>query len=306
MSLSESAWEDLLYAIYEKKCTPFLGAGASYPWLPLGSNIAQKWAEKFHYPLDDHDNLSRVAQFLAIENREALLPKKFLKREIKHISTPDFALDKFRYTLPSILADLNLPLYITTNYDHFLEEALRGRGREPTSEFCRWNNFARTVGIRSVFEDEDYNPTVAQPLVYHLHGEIDIPQSMVLTESDYIDFLVSLIKDTEQEIIPNKIRKVLAETTVLFIGYSLEDINFRTIFRSITNLLGINAALTNIAILMPPAEIDEERKNNAMKYLETYAEYMLNVRIHWANNSNFSEELYIRFNRFIEVQRLNI
>ena len=298
MSLSQAGWEDLLYAIYEKKCTPFLGAGACYQWLPLGSYIAQSWATKFNYPLDDSHDLSKVAQFLAIENRESLIPKKFLKREIGNISGPNFSLEKFRNTPHSILADLNLPIYITTNYDHFMESALKSKGKEPLSEFCRWNNFARAAGIRSVFEDTNYNPTINKPLVYHLHGDIDIPQSMVLTESDYIDFLVNLIKDSEQKILPNKIRKVLADTTILFVGYSLQDINFRIIFRSIMDFLGSNAVLTSIAVLIPPTGINEDIKNRSIKYLEMYAEYMLNVRIHWGDSLKFSEELRDHWDKF--------
>ena len=46
MVLTDGDWEELLYAIREQKCTPFIGAGACIPWIPPGSEIAQRRAEK--------------------------------------------------------------------------------------------------------------------------------------------------------------------------------------------------------------------------------------------------------------------
>ena len=37
--LGRADWEDLLKAVKKRQCTPFIGAGASVPWLPLGSQI---------------------------------------------------------------------------------------------------------------------------------------------------------------------------------------------------------------------------------------------------------------------------
>lgn len=64
-----------------------------------------------------------------------------------------------------------------------MEAALKSRGKDPVSEFCRWNKVGEAGGITSVFDGEkQYMPTAARPLVYHLHGIIDKPQSIVLTE----------------------------------------------------------------------------------------------------------------------------
>jgi hypothetical protein len=67
MSLDNYQWSRLVNSIYEKKCIPFIGAGASAPWLPHARKIACKWAEEYGYPLDDSYYLTRVAQFLAIQ-----------------------------------------------------------------------------------------------------------------------------------------------------------------------------------------------------------------------------------------------
>ncbi|MCF6155219.1 MAG: hypothetical protein E3K36_08190 [Candidatus Brocadia sp.] len=63
-TLEDKDWNNLLDRIKAGKCTPFLGAGASYGLLPLGKDIAQKWSKEHDYPLEDCSNLARVAQFL--------------------------------------------------------------------------------------------------------------------------------------------------------------------------------------------------------------------------------------------------
>src|SRR3712207_1607392 len=121
MSLKSLQWTKLLDSINQNKCTPFIGAGASAQWLPLAREIACKWAEEYGYPLDDLYDLTKVAQFLAIKNEDELFPKDTLSSELGKIKPPNFSLEENRNTPYAVLADLNLPLYITTNYDYSME-----------------------------------------------------------------------------------------------------------------------------------------------------------------------------------------
>ena len=214
----------------------------SAEWLPLAKDIASKWAKEYGYPLNDSHDLGSVAQFLAIQNQDDLSPKAILSNELKDIQPPNFSLEENRSMPHATLADFNLPIYITTNYDYFMEAALKSRGKDPKSEFCRWNNYAKAAGIPSVFDKSNkpqYRPTSAQPLVYHLHGVIDIPQSMVLTQNDYIDFIVNF--NRENSILsPLIVRNT--SSLLLLIGYKLQDINFNIIFRGIKNLLGASVS----------------------------------------------------------------
>src|SRR5918995_270341 len=121
MSLNDQQWDDLLNAIKERKCTPFIGAGASSSWLPLGAEVAQKWAMQNNYPLEDSNDLTKVAQFLAMQNsNKDLYPKTKLSKEIKKVSIPNFASKEYENTAYAVLADLPFPIYITTNYDYFM------------------------------------------------------------------------------------------------------------------------------------------------------------------------------------------
>jgi hypothetical protein len=299
LSLRDPDWEELLYSIDEQGCTPFIGAGASTDWLPLGSQVSNEMSKEYKYPLDDSHILDRVSQYVAIEHGD-MFPKNFIVRWLKKINIPDFSQQEYKNKAHAVLADLNLPLYITTNYDEFMESALRSRGKEPVSEFCKWNSFLkRQTNIHSVFDIKDYKPSQEKPLVYHLHGHINNPRSMVLTETDYLDFLIMLSK--EEEILPYQIYTALNSTSLLFIGYSLRDINFRFIFRSLMHLLGTGLGsglqLPSIAVQLPYG-FTEERREQAIRYLDKYTMNMFKVRVYWGDVNDFAQELRDRWDNF--------
>src|SRR5689334_13989864 len=134
--LQNDDWELLLDRIKDGKCTPFLGAGAGYPHLPLGGVIAEEWADEFRYPLRDRTDLPRVAQYVSI-HKDAMWPKEEIKKKFeRNTKKPDFSLSNEPHAL---LADLNLPVYMTTNYDDFMVQALAAKHRDPRQEYCRWN-----------------------------------------------------------------------------------------------------------------------------------------------------------------------
>src|SRR5262245_47292790 len=84
-------WNLLLARIADGVCTPFLGAGAAAHALPLGGQIAERWAREIEYPLDDPHDLARVAQFLAVDQDDAMYPKERLAKELASLPGPDLA-----------------------------------------------------------------------------------------------------------------------------------------------------------------------------------------------------------------------
>ena len=171
-SLPDKTWEILLGRIKERRCTPFLGAGACYGSLPLGADIARKWAADHGYPFGNPDNLIEVAQYLAIKY-DPLFAKELILQQFAGAKSPDFRAPGEPHAL---LADLPLPIYMTTNYDDFMVKELESRHRDPRRELCRWNESLESE--ESVF-DTDFVPTPANPVVFHLHGHT-LPESLVL------------------------------------------------------------------------------------------------------------------------------
>src|SRR5215510_4568795 len=109
-------WDELLRHISKGKCTPFIGPEACTGLYPMKRDRAQTWCDDEDYPLEDRSELARVAQFLAVRDYPAK-PIERLIEEFEKIQSPDFS---HPYELHSVLADLPLPVYITTNYDDFM------------------------------------------------------------------------------------------------------------------------------------------------------------------------------------------
>jgi hypothetical protein len=284
--MNDRDWDILLARIRTGRCTPFLGAGACAGSLPLGGEIAEKWANEHEYPLEDRGDLSRVAQFVGIANGDPMWPKDKIRDELHGHAAPDFS----RHDEPhGVLAELPLPVYLTTNYDDFMTQALAERQRSPLREFCRWNASPAMTSVVSVFAaDPALVPSVTSPIVFHLHGHFAIPESIVLTEDDYLDFLVAVSR--KPDLIPHQIQKALAASSLLFVGYRLADWSFRVIHRGLVSAGEQSLRRLSVTVQLRPSEAAE-------KYLDQYFGAM-NVRVYWGTATEFAAELRERWEDF--------
>lgn len=290
-TIDDKDWDRLIGRIKAGKCTPFLGAGACYGFLPLGSDIAKEWAKLYKYPFKDSSNdLSRVAQFLAID-QDGMFPKERVIKKFENLQSPNYDDPDEPH---SLLADFRLPIYITTNYDNFMIQALKHRHCDPKQELCRWNSILKKRA--SVFDDRDFDPSSANPVVYHLHGYLEEPESLVLTEDDYLDFLVNISKDAD--IIPSTIQESLAKTSLLFIGYKLADVNFRVLLRGIIGYLEKSLTRSHISVQLIPGgdDISQEEKDKARTYLDKYFN-TIDVKVYWGTSRAFTKELRNRWEK---------
>jgi hypothetical protein len=286
--LDKNKWKLLLDKIDRGECTPFLGAGASFPTLPLGAQIAEDWAKQWDYPLQDTSNLPRVAQFIATSTDDWVWPKSDLIRQIRRAGLPRFQEANEPH---SILAALPLPLYITTNYDRFMYEALKHRGKEPQRRVCQWNNVVMTDAAKDP-EITELPPT-NKPVVFHLHGYDRLAESLVLTEDDYFDFMVNVSREKDR--IPSWIQAAMAGTTLLFMGYSLADWDFRVIFHSMLSYLGRNSSRVHISVQLTPGSANSEK---AQEYLTRYFDKNLNVSVYWGTCRDFAQDLQERWDAY--------
>jgi hypothetical protein len=297
-SLDEKTWKILIERIAVGKCTPFLGAGANYGLLPLGADVARQWAAKYKYPFPDSSDLVKVAQYVAL-NDDPMTPKeKILEILRDQAKAPDFRdpLQPHR-----ALADLPLPVYLTTNYDNLMLEALTYRLRDAKRELCRWNRQVKRQA--SIFDAQpDFRPTVANPIVFHLHGHDQVSESLVLTEDDYMDFLVN-ISSPNNTLIPSAIEEALSERTLLFIGYKIADWSFRVVLRGIFRSREPGLGRTNVAVMLPPSGEElvssgavESSGENAQEYLNNYYKNM-GIQVYWGTVKEFVTELNERLVR---------
>lgn len=105
-----------------------------------------------------------------------------------------------------LLASLNVKTIYTTNYDHCLEQAFSLKKKA----------VKRVVSIEDMYDTKEDNVQVIK-----FHGDMDKPESMVLTESDYFDRMEF---ENPLDIL---LRSDMLTHSFLFLGYSMSDPNLR-------------------------------------------------------------------------------
>jgi hypothetical protein len=297
MILSENDWQTLLTRIQGGKCTPFLGAAVNDGILPLGAEIAGEWADAHGYPLDSRTDLAKVSQFLAIKS-DATRPKEMMLEKLDKSQKP-FNFNDEDEPL-NVLARLPIPVYLTTNYDSLLAQAIdhhgNARGRRAAFEVCRWNS---TLAAQpSLFKrGSKFTPGMQTPVVYHLHGHRSVLDSLVLTEDDYLDFLVNMSR--EDAFLPPRIQEAITGSSVMFIGYSLADINFRVLFRGLLGNLESALGKMSVAVQLPYDDASPN-KQKAEDYVTAYFGKMRGaaLRVYWGSARSFTRELWKRWKAF--------
>jgi hypothetical protein len=107
---------------------------------------------------------------------------------------------------------MDFPIIYTTNYDRNLEAAFEIHQRP----------FVKVANARDVAKARE---GVAQ--IVKFHGDFDDDQSLVIAETDYFD---RLSFDSPLDI---KFRADAMGRTILFIGYSMSDMNIRLLLHSL-------------------------------------------------------------------------
>ena len=310
-------WPGLLTNIREGRCTPIIGPGLIDFLLGSPREVAQRWANTYRFPMAPHDreDLPQVAQYLAVKQSDPEFPRakfgEYMGQEMWERygnQLPDTLRDASLGELVReigaqrrkrdeaepyrVLASLPLPIYITTNPDNLLAEALIEAGRSPEVELCRWRDDVDVDWPPSVYDREpDYRPTVERPLVYHLFGQMRTRDSLVLTEDDYFDYLIGVTKN--EEIIPKAVIRAWNDTALLFLGFQVGDWNFRVLFKSIMNQEGSGRRRkkAHVAVEIDPEEGRSLEPQGARRYLEAYFQAD-DINIYWGNAEQFVRQLW--------------
>jgi len=164
---------------------------------------------------EDPGNLQRVALAYEIDSSRARLVDAIID-----------AVDTGKAPSPMLraLARLDFSMVITTNYDQLFERALREAGKQP--RVAVYNPVAEpTTDFR--------NATPQSPVIYKLHGDIAHRESLVITDEDYIQFVMRMSDKDPYDPIPLSLKFYLTGSTTLFVGYSLLDYNLRLLFKAL-------------------------------------------------------------------------
>jgi hypothetical protein len=296
-TLDEAKWDSLLLRIDKQCCTPFLGPETCFDFsIPPASVLADEWAVKHNFPFEDRRNLARVAQYVAynvydhVSDAKAVFAKKF-----HGLKSPDFANRDEPYR---ILADLPIKIYINTHYFAFMSLALLSVHKEPQRLVCRAAEFTslkRKSELQSVC-----NPTAASPLVYHMFGNVDSPDTLVLTEDDYLDFLVRT--SYTDALIPDVVQAALAKDSLLFFGYQPNDLDFRVILRTLSRIWRGPSQTSSYTIQFVHVSDDKVSSGQVSRlkdYYNRYCKASTSIGVYWGTTSQFMIELRQRWENYL-------
>ena len=351
-------WEGLMVDILRCNCTPVIGPDLVTPMFGSPAEIAKRWAEKYDFPMSpqDRDSLPQVAQYLSYhQSRDFMFSElakhicMFLKRtypdQLTDIPADFVDCDAGNFNLDNIishvgaqlrrdnerdvfrmLADLPFPIYINTNRDNLLFDALKEANKNPRKDVCRWTVFEedQQEWPPSIFVDEPgYKPTVEEPLVFHLFGNLSDPNTLVIAEDDYFNFLIGINKnwrttfasnlyvggppgqylrehkhETGTEPFPQTIVHALTQGGLLFLGFRTTDWEFRTLFRSLVAQESWTLKKRNrnvsVAVQMEPDENNFLEPQGARKYIEDY--FDKKPEVYWGPVDTFVGEILRRWN----------
>lgn len=318
---NEINWDRIGERISDGRLTPFIGSRVGHDGFLTSEELIQTWAEEVGYPIRQTRNLTRVSQFHSVTDepvgakedylrflKRSLLERvrtqngqsgEFLKKvegELKkldfsqvaaRLKYPDFD-DEYANNPLNVLAQFDIPIYVTTNYHSFMAEALSRRPEKtPRIKVCPWYYSDEEF---DTFDDEDFKDDLNRPIVYHLYGLDSDPASLVLTEDDHLDFLVRITE--KPEVIPYRIRQATADSTLLLMGYELQDWDFRVLFRGlIKNRPPSRFTVKSICIQLDPEQVDNESASRLEEYSN---KYFLNQKfeIYWGDVQTFTQELW--------------
>ena len=323
---AEDTWDTLRTAIQAGEVTPIIGPGVTDGLLGARKEIARAWAAKWGFPIPppSDEDLPQVAQYLGKKKGEGHLRaelRQFIGDAIldryggaldDEWRQPDFVdptwLDRLISQVGMLVNDQpganpydvlarmkNVPAYLTTQPTSLLTDALEGYGRTPTVDYFRWrelDNIDQPIAWPPLEEEKPENQlgTRENPLVYHLFGHLQFKNSVVLKEDDYFDFLRA-IGGEQRSAIPKQLLKRLVGTSLLFVGFRLDEWDFRVLFRGLMNLQGEahRAAWKHVAVQLDPEEGATNDPEQAREYFEKY--FGSDFAIYWGSSAQFLGEL---------------
>ena len=187
------------------KLIPFVGAGLSMNLgLPSFSELINTIAKELGYDPDvfkvNGNNLQLAGYYVAMKG--SIGPLRSIMDRSFNPSDKEIEAS----VAHTLLAQLKLPIIYTTNYDNIIER--------------RFELMHLPVCSISNIDDISSAPADATQVV-KFHGTFSDDESLVLTESSYFDRLEF------ESAIDIKLRADMLGKCMLFLGYSLDDVNIR-------------------------------------------------------------------------------
>lgn len=191
----------------EKRLVFFVGAGVSIPsGMPSWATSIKQIKKRMKGILQD--DALKISQYYYVQHG---------KRDYNRLM---WAVFKYQKTLPTNhihreLFKFQVKTIVTTNYDHLLEEAAK-------------ENY-RVFDV--IGQDSDLAYGFAENKIIKMHGDFE-HDNFVLKEDDYLHY------ERNFRLLTAYIKALIAENTMIFIGYSFNDPDLKQIFSWVKDVLG--------------------------------------------------------------------
>lgn len=281
-------------ALSAGRVVPIIGTGASHSgrpadahWNPQAPEFLPSGVELSHFLADDtrfpseeeRDQLAEVASYY-----EAFQTRATLRERLRQVLGPDALASAAIPSLYEFLAKAPRPLLVvTTHYDTQIERAFRaaqkpydlviyGADRKDLANAVLWwpHGAAEPETPAPNALDIDLETTT---VIFKMHGSIlpetDEWDSFVITETDYVEFLSRI---ASRSAIPALFATHCRDRSLLFLGYSLRDWNFRTILQSLNRFFAKRATAYD-GDEVPSWAIDEHFSELEMKFWQKRGVY---------------------------------
>jgi hypothetical protein len=319
-------WPALIGSIRDHECTPIIGLGLAEGIFGSRRQLASRWAEEHNFPMAPHDRegLPQVSQYLEVYQDQRFTRRSLVRhlcREVRQrfwhllsepnqqVNLDDLSRDELLRLLNQLmsevsrqqqdrpdkpyrlLAELNLPIYLTADPTDLLPNALIQANKQPHIQLCPWNAYTEALSRQAAEAQGRYYPTPEEPLVYYIFGRLDIPESLVLTEDEYFNYLIHVARN--QNLISDDVRAALAENTLMFLGFGFDDWDFRVLLQVLVSMEGYQSGskAAHIASQITPNPETILSPERAKEYLEEYFRDA-SIHIYWGSPQDFLRALH--------------
>jgi hypothetical protein len=247
--VKERHWNNLVGALRHGQCVLMLGPEIPVSVSPRDPQAASQGNTSFIEALrrelareleDDHrcpcgNTLAALAQ--QYEDAEGFGPSTLRATSERFLRSRAYG--------PSVvhneLASLPFSLILTTCQDALLTQALKAAGKMPITQ--RYH-------LRG---DKRDNPefvlpgSPSSPVVFHLFGSAEEPNSLVLSENDILDFLIAVV--SERPPLPNSLLRALKRVgqSFLFVGFGIRHWDLRILLKVLLRALELHRSGPAIA-----------------------------------------------------------
>lgn len=254
------------------RVVPFVGAGfsknadipdgiAMSDWSELGKKVASELPD-YQFEGNAIDAFSYYETLYSRSKLVELLMRELHVSEIKPGETIDAFCNLFSGTI------------CTTNWDFLLEESMT----------LMHKPFSTVVTEDRLSVDPQLDCKILK-----LHGDFNHPNKMVITENDYDMFL------SRNPLFSTYVSNLFISNTMLLIGYSLDDNDFRSIWNVINSRLGAMAQPAYVLLVNPSQEqiYRFQRRNIRVINLPGTAK----------NYKKILHDLFVELNEYITTER---